>query len=1265
MNSSFKKLLTFLLVSILIFTLALTIAACEKDDIPPSPTGQEEEEEETETSVILNGSFKTTTGTQYPLTPEKWTGAPGSTSSTVGTPNTADDLLYGVINVKDAEYNKNKNLWGDLANPGKQGEDDNILMIYNKTNTVYKYTNSFTTEAGKYYKVTVPVKTIIQDGDAGKGAYIYFSSGAYAAFEKIDTANVWKTYTLYLEGSLIKSETVSISISLGYGDKDDGKMTKGYAFFDEIKAEEISGQAYSESDLDQFIAKYTMRVPDSRMEYGTGTGTVQSAYGYSGKTGTGAGGSAPNTSNDSTKGIVDTSNWDNKYGVNPGNSIPGIDNKILMIYNKKPTAIGYSGNRKIRFSIAKYYELSLFVCVTVDDEENLEHKGATLILNGPDEFKIENIDTDGVWVKYSFFIKSNEIRDKDFTLEMWLGQGGKEDTDTLTEGFAFFDNISLDEIDEEDYLLKKNEFDANPDACKFYAASLESVNPNLINNHNLDEIAANGLPVGWSSETTSKDVIVNENDVDFVSIPLSALQAEEWTDELKESYLNISENPLAPYPTMAPVFMINNRIPTVSGLGLVNPLKINPNIHYRMAIWLKTFGIEEGLGADIKLVSGEGDDMVELSSFTTINTAKYENPGSNDYLELVFLIQGNEISEKDLRVLIEIGSGTAFDPSKYVQGYVMLANVNMEEITYNEYDTTASSTYIKKYSFAKSESTVTNGNFNKLNLSETELDANGKLIDKPGVPQSWTKSSSTEKNVISGIIDTDNEDLLNALSLTGIYDSPGWNMPFPVDFGAPNILMIQSKPAEGEYNGEIDPFGYSSSNFTLSKNSYYLIRVYAKTTDGAIASIHLTPTTDTNPDNYIGIDTEGEWVEYTFAVATGRDSITTKLNLYLGNKGSENKVSGTVFFDSCSYITIDEDEYTALSNDDTVISISYEVETFDNFKSGSSDFDTPNNWSGTLGNNTLPSGSSNLSYGILSNLTGDVSELGVKDNDGDLIEDTLMDDDLMDLIFDNTITEIGNHVLFVNNKVPTAYNYKMSSSETLTSKSYYEISVYVFTYYIPEGKSARVMLSIGEDTFTFKNVNMTSYENGSVKSTGAWTKYSYYIKTDEETSTSGVNLTLGLGRYLASDSDGEYLVSGYAFFDNAVITTIDEELFNTKKTAFDLAKSDDATEEEKAFTDYNSVIIIDEPESSTPSDPTEEEPKPEDDTTPWLLITYISSAVIGGVIVLVVIIVLVRRIAPKVAARRKLKFKKTSYDRTSATKDKKTTKSGRYDKYKD
>ena len=207
-----KKFLLTVISVILLVVLVTAFVGC-KNNTTATPS------EEDTSELFTNGSFTGATGESYPLTPSSWTGAPGSTSSSDSykTPTGSDNLIAGVISTEDKTYRSNSKTYGNAANPGKKGEDDNILMIYNKVSTVYKYTSSSVTlNKSSYYKLSVWVKTIginksASDYNEGKsGAYIYVNGAAYAAFEAIDTEGAWKEYSVYIETSDISSHRTEL-----------------------------------------------------------------------------------------------------------------------------------------------------------------------------------------------------------------------------------------------------------------------------------------------------------------------------------------------------------------------------------------------------------------------------------------------------------------------------------------------------------------------------------------------------------------------------------------------------------------------------------------------------------------------------------------------------------------------------------------------------------------------------------------------------------------------------------------------------------------------------------------------------------------------------------------------------------------------------------------------------------------------------------------------------------------------------------------------
>ena len=152
MNTKRRLCLT-LVALMLCVALVFGVAACDDttEEIPSA---------ETDDGLFTNGTFGTTTGSTYPLTPSTWTGAPGSSSSSssTATPSGSDNLIAGVISVDPDVYSANRRTYGNVGNPSKPegAEDDNILMVYNTVPTDYKYTSySITLDPSSYYRLSV------------------------------------------------------------------------------------------------------------------------------------------------------------------------------------------------------------------------------------------------------------------------------------------------------------------------------------------------------------------------------------------------------------------------------------------------------------------------------------------------------------------------------------------------------------------------------------------------------------------------------------------------------------------------------------------------------------------------------------------------------------------------------------------------------------------------------------------------------------------------------------------------------------------------------------------------------------------------------------------------------------------------------------------------------------------------------------------------------------------------------------------------------
>ncbi|MDD3947584.1 MAG: hypothetical protein PHI19_07070, partial [Clostridia bacterium] len=263
MKKKTNKMLFILLVLILAFSL-LSLAACQ----PPTDTPEEEDPQPpvtTDTAIVKNGNFANASNSDDSNAYVKdsvtnWTPASGVTSYSTA--------KVGVIDLTESEYDANKSaVYQDMNYPGfapntpkkEDGsyQDTNALMI-SSTDTagsLYYKSTAITIAKGKHYKLSFDVFTKILETDETElqGVWIYVNTGAYAEFQAINTAEEWKTYTLYIEANNEADRTMYIQLWLGYGPKFIGssssgtpnpRMTKGVALFDNIVMSKIPVEDY-------------------------------------------------------------------------------------------------------------------------------------------------------------------------------------------------------------------------------------------------------------------------------------------------------------------------------------------------------------------------------------------------------------------------------------------------------------------------------------------------------------------------------------------------------------------------------------------------------------------------------------------------------------------------------------------------------------------------------------------------------------------------------------------------------------------------------------------------------------------------------------------------------------------------------------------------------------------------------------------------------------------------------------------------------------
>lgn len=327
-----KKAIKSILILLLVLAIGIALVACVEPDLDDEEPG-EEGGSLTRSQLITNGTFydvSNATGSKNYIKENVagWNLTTGTVSR--GT----DGVAAGAIDMANKELferERNKfNLNNTLQYPGvdpstpKEKDDptklqDTNALLLSSIKTAgsihYKNSNDFTLQANKYYKLQFSVLTDIDLTDvsdedkAKKGAWVIFDGAIYQEFPSINTNGQWETYEIYIQSSdYDATRSLKVRLWLGHGpdkirDVRDSTitnpyLTKGTALFDNIICEEITD--FTAADFNQmeetdFIKKSSMIFPDMNFVQQNELSTTSSPeYFYSFRSGTNSSSNAVN-----------------------------------------------------------------------------------------------------------------------------------------------------------------------------------------------------------------------------------------------------------------------------------------------------------------------------------------------------------------------------------------------------------------------------------------------------------------------------------------------------------------------------------------------------------------------------------------------------------------------------------------------------------------------------------------------------------------------------------------------------------------------------------------------------------------------------------------------------------------------------------------------------------------------------------------------------------------------------------------------------------
>lgn len=460
----------------------------------------------------------------------------------------------------------------------------------------------------------------------------------------------------------------------------------------------------------------------------------------------------------------------------------------------------------------------------------------------------------------------------------------------------------------------------------------------------------------------------------------------------------------------------------------------------------------------------------------------------------------------------------------------------------------------------------------------------------------------------------------------------------------------------------------------LNANAFYEISVWAKTLNGAKASIGFEDISEVleTRDEYIGYvnqDTNGAWVQYRFYIATGAQSSNIELQLTMGNPydrgtpGTETESTkmygtnalskGTIFFDNVQVRTLTEDEYknksTAKTADDkegeyyvgnevylpfemvyanefAYKVLSYTIDSFDSYTENTvtTEFDSNDKYNEGFHRGHTPNAYTwaRATDGATvdeSRLYGVYSYLDIKSNDHPLITNDTNPDAFAaflpaDFDLGAFIKISGYNSLVMSNLVNNGQKYTLTNSRVLSSKTYYKITFKAKTM-LAEGTYAefRYLYEGNNDEYTVIKLNTSD------KSNEEYTEYAMYIYNENDI-TKSVKWAFSLGGNAADEK-----IKGMLVIDDVKLETIDATQYSTAKETFDALSEDAQKLSANQFYLYKDDSTDPLPPNEDPSEPGKKD-SIFDRGDIWLLV---STIIIGVVIIVTIVVVLVKRFRKK------------------------------------
>ncbi len=621
--------------------------------------------------------------------------------------------------------------------------------------------------------------------------------------------------------------------------------------------------------------------------------------------------------------------------------------KVLMIHNEYPeasstntykaqgTAQKFTSSSTVTVKAGTAAKFSVWVKTlnlesssTSGDPQPAVGKGAYISVTHSvggttlDAYKVENINTeyildrDGIvdangdsvddyngWRQYSFLLRGSSYTDTTFTLVLGLGQGGGNDRSEYVNGYAFFDDIECEALEDEAYetaLAGWSDYDSD-DTVGFTdegdAKIVDAYTDSTRDKFALDFAGGFDPSNDWdgmSMEATTTKI----NGVDVSSMagnnPAAALKGGlDGSSDIKKLDTMTNIKPLLDGDALTgsvyedyfgndDPFKENETVFLLSKYGVAYTAKkedafsVDADGYLAISVFVKTSKMEGSTGAGLVLTSG--DDEVAFTSIdtTTLSTVDIGDKEDiyNGWQQYFFFVKNEGDSTANLTLSFHFGP-TTIDAeaaaSAYYKGFAAFTKLETyATMSEEEFDSVQSGSFAKTLVLGAEEE-ETGSNFDAAIGAPSNALEKGlaNLQNYKGVYSDSAYVTGSDATDTAAINENKNAGLLNKEEfvkdaadggyyasydattapdwLKKIYDTAAtanatdaWNSVFGDDVTQPLFIYNEDKPKA---------YGFIGNSTSVAANSYAVVSLRVKGT-ASKAYIRLV---DTDSENYDGI----------------------------------------------------------------------------------------------------------------------------------------------------------------------------------------------------------------------------------------------------------------------------------------------------------------------------------------------------------------------------------------------------------------------------